>query len=187
MYTIINTPAEIVVFEGVYREFVLKNGSRGCEPLKQCNTILEVKQSIRDIIKHINKPIQTPFPLHLTKLEQYRLGMISQMFTDEQRHRMRLAKLGDKNPTFGGHKEETKRKMSLVKKGRPSNHTGKKHKLESRLKTSKSMKGKRNCVGWIWIHNHDCERRVKGDVPVGWKRGRLPGFMKDVQRERWRK
>ena len=187
MYTIINTPKELIVFEGVYREFVLKNGSKGTEPLKQCSTKLEVKQSIRLIIKSYNKPIQSPFPLHLTKLEQYRLGMVTQLFTDEQRHKMRLAKLGDKNPTFGGHKEETKRKMSLVKKGKPSNHTGKKHRLESRAKTSQSMKGKRNCVGWIWIHNYDIEKRIKGSVPQGWKRGRLPGFMKTVQQERWRR
>lgn len=185
MYTIINTPQEIVVYEGVYRDYVLSNGSRGCEPLIQCTTKLEVKLSIRNIIKTYNKPIQSPFPYHLSRHDQYKLGL-SNYFTDSTLYKMKLAKLGSRNPTFGGHKEETRKKMSATRKGKPSNHTGKKHSLESRHKTSKSMKGKRNGLGWRWIHNYDVERRVKGPCPVGWRPGRLPGFMRSVQSERWR-
>lgn len=186
MYTIINTPQEIVVFEGVYREFVVANGSRGCEPLMQCTTKFEVKISLRNIIKSYNKPINCPFPYHLTRIDQFRLGMLGKFHTDEQLYKMKLAKLGSRNPNYGGLTDEARRKMSITRKGKPSNHTGKKHSLESRHKTSKSMKGKRNCQGWRWIHNYDIERRVKGPVPVGWRPGRLPGFMKGVQQERWK-
>lgn len=186
MYTIINTPTEIVVYQGVYRDYVLNNGSRGCEPLIQCTTKLEVKLSIRNIIKSYNKPIQSPFSCHLSRLDQYKLGMLGKYHTDEEIYKMRLAKLGNKNPNFGGLTDEARQKMSVTRKGKPSNHTGKRHKLESKQKTAKSMKGKRNALGWRWIHNYDCERRVKGPCPVGWRPGRLPGFMRSVQSERWR-
>lgn len=177
MYSIIEERTKIIIFSGTDREY-RSEGGRG-ELLMICKTKLEVKQKTRKM----NKPIDCPFPLHLTRQDMFRLGLIDKPFDEKTLRKMSEAKLGNKNPNYGGLKESTKQKMSAVRKGK-SGFQGKKHRLESKLKTSQSMKGKRNLLGWIWCHNGlDEERRVKV-IPPGWYRGRIPGFMKSIRKQR---
>lgn len=52
-----------------------------------------------------------------------------------------------------GFSEEHRRKLSEAKKGKPSNHTGKKHKLEYKILMSMKLKGNKNSTGFEITHN----------------------------------
>ena len=83
-------------------------------------------------------------------------------FTDEARQKMSLAKLGKKRD------EATKAKISDTMKGK-SNFEGKKHRLESRQKTSSTKKGICTHMKHVWIYSpiYDIEKRIerKNDLP----------------------
>jgi len=176
MYTIIKTD-KINVYEGTYREWIV-SGKRG-EMLMQCKSKLEAKVRAREFANQYKTLIDAPFAVHMTRLEMYRLGQIDKPFTAESLRKMSEKKLGNKNPNFGGLKEETKRKMSAVRKGK-SGFQGKKHRPESKAKTSLSMRGKKNVLGWFWVNNGlDEEKRAKS-VPQGWFRGRVPGLVRSI-------
>ncbi|MGA1047172.1 MAG: NUMOD3 domain-containing DNA-binding protein [Minisyncoccia bacterium] len=71
--------------------------------------------------------------------------------------------------------EEVKRKISLKLKGR-GRFTGKKHRPDSKQKTSEAMKGNTNSKDLYWVYdpNSDYETRIKNreDLPPGMKFGR---------------
>ena len=71
--------------------------------------------------------------------------------------------------------EPTKAKISNTMKGK-SNFEGKKHKLESRQKTSSTKKGICTHLKHVWIYSpvYDKERRIerRNDIPENYRLGR---------------
>ena len=97
------------------------------------------------------------------------------------RRRMSEAKMGEKNGMWGkpntpemkeSKSKKLKKHYSIHKHGKE----GYKDSHETRI-----MKSINNCNkgGWFWICNHFTkeERRCFGEIPVGWRRGRLRNYI----------
>ena len=93
------------------------------------------------------------------------------IFTDEVREKLRRKKLGTKKSN------EVKLKISNSLKGR-GNFLGKRHKEESKFKTSVKMRNNQNTKNKFWIYNPKTfeEKTIdKGTkIPVGFVVGRNP-------------
>ena len=89
--------------------------------------------------------------------------------SEETKKRMSLAKMGRKWD------EATKAKISNTMKGK-SNFEGKRHRLESRQKTSSTMKGICTHLKHVWIYSpiFDKEKRIerKSEMPENYRLGR---------------
>lgn len=88
--------------------------------------------------------------------------------------------LGLKYPrgtTFTRHTEESKKKISRSLTGRAPTFAGRTHSYESRKKISdanKNLKGERNSqYGSFWITDGTVSKKCRGNIPEGWKRGRV--------------
>jgi hypothetical protein len=73
--------------------------------------------------------------------------------TEETRRKMSEAKKGKPSNHKGKHpSEETKRRISEANKGKPSNHKGKKHSEEAKRKMAEAHKGKK--------HSEEARRKI---------------------------
>lgn len=68
-------------------------------------------------------------------------GTVNRVVSDETRKKLSLASTGNINRRGQTHSEETKLKMSLAKKGKPSNNKGTKMTEEQKARMSEAKKG----------------------------------------------
>jgi hypothetical protein len=88
--------------------------------------------------------------------------------TDETKEKIRLSKLGEKNPFYGKtHSNDTRRKLSENAKGENNSFYGKKHTNESKKKQSQSK------MGHVWWNNGEIEKKKVKCPGDGWVRGKI--------------
>jgi hypothetical protein len=99
-------------------------------------------------------------------------GKLGFRHTDKAREKIRLAKLGEKNPFYGKtHSDEVKSKMSEDRKGEKNAFYGKTHNEETRQKIRENNRKKMK--GQLWWNNGQNEKRGKECPGDGWVRGRI--------------
>lgn len=129
----------------------------------------EILNSIKDenAIDVITERIKKQYPLFI--LEKYIFKKRVAVFSEETRKKMSLSKLGKPRD------EVTRKKISAGLKGR-SNFQGKKHKEESKEKIAEAKLGNQHNKNTYWIHDPsgDTEKKVKdrNQVPKGFSLGR---------------
>lgn len=97
--------------------------------------------------------------------------------SDEDRERRKKQFSKENHPNVKrGFSEEHRAKLSAIKKGKPSNHTGKKHTLAYKILMSEKMKGNKNRDGWVPIYNpitgETKEIKDTDKLPHGYRYGR---------------
>ena len=129
----------------------------------------EIITSIKDksSLDQVKPRILRQFPTFQVK-EQLSPTVI---FSQEIREKLRRKKLGTKKDVA------TKNKISQTMKGN-GNFIGKRHKEDSKFKTSIKMRNNKNVVGKMWIYNPRTFKEMRIDknekIPEGFLKGRDP-------------
>lgn len=132
--------------------------------------IINDEKNIDDVMVRLEKVYRVPVLIDGKFKKKLKLGW--KYMTEDQRAKTVIAV---KNYRTGRAWEpEVKEKIALSRAG-VGNFEGKKHKIESRIMTSLSMKGNTNATGLKWAHDPMTgqEKRIKGDMlPEGFTWGR---------------
>ena len=132
--------------------------------------IINDKKNIEDVTTKLERIYKVPVVVDGKFKKKLKLGW--KYMTEEQRERTVIAV--KQYRTGRAWEQEVKDKISESRAG-VGNFEGKKHKLESRIMTSQSMKGNTNATGLKWAHDPLTgeEKRIRGDsLPSGFIWGR---------------
>lgn len=100
------------------------------------------------------------------------IGNLGFKHTEEAIEKMRLLRLGEKNPFYGKtHSDEIKNKMSEDRKGEKNTFYGRTHTKEAKQKIGE--KNKKKMKGKLWWNNGQIEKRGVECPGDGWIRGRI--------------
>jgi hypothetical protein len=90
--------------------------------------------------------------------------------TNETKEKIRLSKLGEKNPFYGKtHSDEAKKKMGEDREGEKNHFYGRTHNEETKQKIGE--KNREKMKGKLWWNNGQIEKRGKECPGDGWVRG----------------
>lgn len=157
---------QLVISKKTEKEFREAFG-RGSEVVE----IINDEKNIEDVVGRLEKVYKAQVVLDGKFKKKLKLGWI--YMTEDQREKTVIAV--KKYRTGRRWEDEVKEKISASRAGK-GNFVGKKHRLESRIMTSMSMKGNTNSKGLKWAHDPltGKETRLKeGSVlPEGFTWGR---------------
>lgn len=148
--------------EKEFREYF----GRGSEVLE----IINDEKNIEDVIVKLELVYKLPVMIDGRFKKKLKIGW--KYMTEDQREKTVIAV--KKYRTGREWEPEVKEKISASRAG-VGNFEGKRHKLESRIMTSLSMKGNTNSQGLKWAHDPltGAEKRIRGDLlPEGFTWGR---------------